>query len=73
MNNLPQILRTIMAEKNIDENQFAKMIGSNKSLVKSWLDGKSKPRYKSLKAICKGLNVKADIVLGLEKQKKTVG
>ncbi len=60
------ILKDIMVDYNINQSELAKKIGLKQSQVSEWLKGKSKPGYDSLKAICLGLGVSADRLLGLE-------
>ena len=60
-----EILKDIMIDKNLNQTQFAKLIGVKQSQVSEWLKGKSKPGYDNLKAICLAMNISADYLLGL--------
>ena len=60
------ILKDIMIENNLNQTEFAKLIGVKQSQVSEWLKGKSKPGYDNLKAICLALDVSADFILGIK-------
>lgn len=62
------ILSDIMKEKNLNQTEFASIVGIKQSQVSEWLKGKSKPGYDSLKAICLALNISADDILGLNEE-----
>ena len=61
-----EILRDIMAEKQLSVSQFAKTIGVKPSQVSEWLHGKAKPGYDNLKSICQSLDISGDEILGLK-------
>jgi len=61
-----EILKEIMIENDLNQTKLAKLIGVKQSQVSEWLKGKSKPGYDSIKAICVGLGVSANYLLGLE-------
>lgn len=54
-----------MVEKNLNQSQFAKIVGVKQSQVSEWLKGKAKPGYDILKQICLAFNVSSDYFLGL--------
>ena len=60
------ILKDIMIDYNLNQSQLAERIGLKQSQVSEWLNGKSKPGYESLKAICINLGISADKLLGLK-------
>lgn len=60
------ILKDIMLDMNLNQTEFANKIGIKQSQVSEWLNGKSKPGYDNLKAICKNLDISADRLLGLD-------
>lgn len=60
------ILKDLMNEYNLNQTQLANKIGVKQSQVSEWLNGKSKPGYDSLRAICVALNISADVLLDLE-------
>lgn len=64
-NNFKQILKDFMVEKNLNQSQFAKIVGVKQSQVSEWLKGKAKPGYDILKQICLAFNVSSDYFLGL--------
>lgn len=59
------ILKDFLAENNLNQTQFAKIVGIKQSQVSEWLNGKAKPGYDLLKQICQAFNVSADYFLGL--------
>ena len=59
------ILKDIMVDQNLNQSQVAKLVGVKTGQVSEWLSGKCKPGYDTLKAICKGLGVSGDDILGL--------
>ena len=61
-----EILKEIMIEQNLNQSQFAKLVGVKQSQVSEWLKGKSKPGFDSMRAICKALKISGDQVLGLD-------
>lgn len=61
-----EILKEIMIENDLNQTKLAKLIGVKQSQVSEWLKGKSKPGYDSIKAICIGLGLSANYLLGLE-------
>ena len=60
------ILRDIIIDFNLNQSQFAKMIGVRQGQVSEWLKGKSKPGYDNLKAICLALGISANRLLGID-------
>ena len=61
-----EILNDIMIDRNLNQTQAAALIGVKPSQVSEWLNGKNTPNYFSLQAICKGLGVSGDVILGLK-------
>ena len=61
-----EILKEIMIDFNLNQSQLAKKIGVKQNQVSEWLNGKSKPGYDSLRAICIALDISADRLLGLD-------
>ena len=61
-----EILKDLMIERNLNQSEFAKLIGVKQSQVSEWLKGKSKPGYDNLVNICKSLDISGDVILGLE-------
>jgi transcriptional regulator with XRE-family HTH domain len=64
-----KFLTDYMLEHNLTKSQFAKMIEVSEYRLNSWLTKKSKVYANHLFVICRNLDVKADIVLGLEDEK----
>ena len=60
------ILKDLIQDFKLNQSSFAKKIGVKQSQVSEWLNGKSKPGYDNLKAICVALGVSADRLFGLD-------
>ena len=60
------ILKDIMHDFKLNQSTLALKIGVKQSQVSEWLNGKSKPGYDNLKAICIALGISADRLLGLD-------
>ncbi len=65
-NNFSEILKDFLAEKNLSQVAFAKIVGVKQSQVSEWLKGKAKPGYDTLKSMAIAFNVSADFFLGLQ-------
>ena len=65
-NNFSEILKDFLAENNLTQVAFAKMIGVKQSQVSEWLKGKAKPGYDTLKAMALAFGVSADFFLGIK-------
>ena len=65
-NNFSDILREFLAENNLSQVAFAKLIGVKQSQVSEWLKGKAKPGYDTLKSMALAFNVSADYFLGIK-------
>lgn len=65
-NNFSDILKDFLAEHNLSQVAFAKIIGVKQSQVSEWLKGKAKPGYDSLKNMALAFNVSADYFLGIK-------
>ena len=62
------ILKDIMIDMGLNQTELASRVGVKPSQVSEWLKGKSKPGYDKLKAICIGLDIPADRLLGLDEK-----
>ena len=60
------ILKDIMQDFKLNQSTLAQKIGVKQSQISEWLNGKSKPGYDNLKAICIALGISADRLLGLD-------
>ena len=58
-------LYQIMQERNLTQKQTAELIGVDPQNVQRWVTEYTLPYGDTLAAICKGLNVSADWLLGL--------
>lgn len=65
-NNFSEILKDFLAEKNLTQVSFAKMIGVKQSQVSEWLKGKAKPGYDTLRNMALAFNISADYFLGIK-------
>ena len=61
-----EILKDIMIDRNLTQTELANLINIKQSQVSEWLNGKSKPGYDNLKAICLALGVSGDQILGID-------
>ncbi len=64
--NFSDILKDFLAEHNLTQAAFARMIGVKQSQVSEWLKGKAKPGYDTLKSMALAFNVSADFLLGIK-------
>ena len=60
------ILKNVMKEFDLNQTQFAGMIGVKQAQVSEWLHGKAKPGYDTLKSIALAFSIPADYLLGIE-------
>ena len=60
------ILKDIMHDFKLNQSTLALKIGVKQSQISEWLNGKSKPGYDNLKAICVALGISADRLFGLD-------
>jgi transcriptional regulator with XRE-family HTH domain len=65
-NDFNEILKDFLAENNLTQVAFAKIIGVKQSQVSEWLKGKAKPGYDTLKRISLAFNISADYFLGIK-------
>ena len=61
-----EILKELMIERDLNQSNLAKLCNIKQSQVSEWLNGKSKPGYDNLKALCLALDISADILLSLK-------
>ena len=61
-----EILQDLMIDKSLNQVKLAKLVGVRQCQVSEWLNGKSKPGYDSLRAICIALIISGDEILGLK-------
>lgn len=65
-NDFSEILREFLADNNLTQVAFAKLIGVKQGQVSEWLKGKAKPGYDTLKNMALAFNVSADYFLGIK-------
>lgn len=59
-----ELIRQIMAEKQLSQAKFAEKIGVNQTTVSQWLMGRKKPGYDNIEAICKQFEITPDEFFG---------
>ncbi len=62
---LGAIIKLRLYEMNLTQKKVADMIGVSPSRVSEFINGKSEPSLKTVREICKKLNIDAAIALGL--------
>ena len=60
-----EILKQIMTEKELSQQQVADIIGVNQTTVSQWLLGNKKPGYDNIKAICEKFDVTPNELFGM--------
>ena len=65
MNNFSKVLKELMAQKGLNQQDTANLLQVRQSQVSNWLNGKSMPGYYSIKQICEKFGVKPDVLLGI--------
>ncbi|MBQ9716049.1 MAG: helix-turn-helix transcriptional regulator [Clostridia bacterium] len=61
------VIKDLLAELNISQEQFAKSIGTTQGTVSKWLNGSQEPRYCQLQKMAIKYNLDTDRILGLTK------
>lgn len=59
------VIKELMAEKNLSQAAFGAMIGVNQTTVGQWLLGRKKPSYDNILAICIKLDVSPNELFGM--------
>ena len=57
-------LKKLLQEKNIKQNELARLTKINKSSISEYLSGNYQPKYKNILKIAEVLNVSPNIFLG---------
>ena len=52
-----EIIRELMAERNLKQQALADILGIRQSQISNWLNGRSLPGYHSLRLLCEKLDV----------------
>lgn len=60
-----EVIKMRLEEENMQKKTLAERIGVSPSRVSEYLSGKAEPTLKVASAICRTLNIKADIALSL--------
>lgn len=59
------VLKQIMTEKNLSQQQVANILGVNQTTVSQWLLGHKKPGYDSIRLICEKFDVTPNELFGM--------
>ena len=59
------ILKDLLVEKNLSQQEFAKSICTTQGTVSKWLSGAQEPRYSQIKNICRVYGIDANVLLGI--------
>lgn len=59
------VIKELLAELKVSQEEFAKAIGTTQGTVSKWLNGTQEPRYCQLQKIVSTYGIEADRVLGL--------
>jgi len=60
------VIKDILDELKISQEEFAKSIGTSQGTVSKWLSGVQEPRYCQLQKIAIKYNIDSSIVLGIK-------
>lgn len=60
-----EVIKLRLEEENMQKKIFAERIGVSPSRVSEYLSGKAEPTLKVASAICRTLNIRADVALSL--------
>lgn len=60
------VLKQIMKENKLNQQQIADILGVNQTTVSQWLLGNKKPGYDSLRAICEKFDVTPNELFGMD-------
>ena len=64
--NFSKVLKELMDEDGINQFDLSKALGIRQSQISNWLNGKSLPRYFSLRQLSNYFKVSADMLLETE-------
>ncbi len=59
------IIKQLMAEKNLSQQQFADILGVNQTSISQWLLGNKKPSYDSILLIYEKFGVTPNELFGI--------
>lgn len=59
------IIKQIMDERGLSQQQFADMLGVNQTTVSQWLLGKKKPGYESIAMLYEKFGVQPNELFGI--------
>lgn len=63
MSSFATILRNILKQNNLRQNDLARLTGINKSSISEYLSGNYQPKYKNIAKIAEALHISPDIFL----------
>ena len=61
-----EIIKQIMVDNNLSQQNFADILGVNQTTVSQWLVGKKKPGYDSIKMIYEKFGIEPNLLFGIE-------
>ena len=69
---ISDLIKDILYEENLNQNNFAKKICCTQTQVSEWINGNSKPNYENLQMIGKVFKIDGNKILDLEEREKTI-
>jgi len=60
-----EVIKSIMLEKSLSQEQFAKILGVNQTTVSQWLSGKKKPSYDSILMLYLKFGIEPNSLFGI--------
>ncbi len=61
-----EVIKNVMIEKNLGQEQFAGILGVNQTNVSQWLSGKKKPSYESILMLYKKFDIQPNLLFGIK-------
>ena len=61
------IIRQVLQEKELSQQEFADILGVNQTTVSQWLLGKKKPGYDSILLLYEKFGIEPNLLFGVEK------
>ena len=64
--NYIEVIKQVMAEKQLSQQKLAEMLSVNQTTVSQWLLGRKKPSYDNIKTIYEKLGITPNVLFGIE-------
>ena len=61
-----EVIKNVMIEKNLSQEQFAGILGVNQTNVSQWLSVKKKPSYESILMLYKEFDIQPNLLFGIK-------